>query len=214
MKTRLDNLNSLIKTCEKCSLCQTRTNTVFGEGNPLSPIMIIGEAPGANEDTEGVPFVGKAGKFLDQCLEKCGLDRERVFIANIMKCRPCIIEGKTNKNRPPTTEETKICSPYLAEQIKIIQPKIILALGAPAAKFILDRKTVKMNEIRGHFAESIYCDFAMVSLHPSYILTYKGEAEKQMLISDIKACREKAQELGLSLEPGPIYTHKTDLFSF
>lgn len=213
MKNRLDNLKSLIKTCEKCSLAKTRQNTVFGEGNPYSPIMIIGEAPGANEDLEGVPFIGKAGRFLDECLNSCGLDRKKVFIANVMKCRPCIIEGKTNRNRPPKTEETEICSPYLKEQIKIIKPKIILALGAPAAKFILGRKTLKMTEIRGRFYESEYAPYVMPSLHPSYILTYKGEPEKQMLVHDIKACVTLAEEQNLTLAEGDIYTDRHDLFS-
>ncbi len=212
-KTLFDNLKNQIDNCQDCSLCQTRTNTVFGEGNPNSPLLIIGEAPGANEDETGRPFVGRAGKFLEECLNVASLDRNKVFIANVMKCRPCILSGKTNKNRPPTTEETQICSKWLKAQIDIIKPKVILTLGAPATKFILNKKTVKMNELRGTFFE-INNIFIMPSLHPSYILTYKGEAEKQMLIDDIKACYNKVCELGFKFESKEVYTQKPyDLFN-
>ena len=190
MHDRLTELYEKIKVCEKCGLCKTAHNKVMGSGNTEAPLMIIGEAPGAEEDRSGTPFVGKAGRFLDECLKECGLDRKDVFIANVMKCRPCIIEGRTNKNRPPTQEEIKACSPYLKEQIDIIKPKIILPLGAPATKFVLGRKVLKMTEIRGIFYRTEFCEYVMPSLHPSYILTYKGEAEKQMLISDIKKCAE------------------------
>jgi len=211
--TLFDNLKNQINNCKNCSLCDKRTNIVFGEGNPNSPLLIIGEAPGATEDQTGRPFVGKAGKFLDQCLKEASLDREQVFIANVMKCRPCIIEGKTNKNRPPTKEETEKCSKWLKAQIEIINPKIILTLGAPATKFILNKNTIKMNEIRGNFIQ-LKDIFVMPSLHPSYILTYKGEAEKQMLINDIKACHRKIQELGLCFTKSEIYTEKPfDLFN-
>ena len=207
-------LENLINDCKDCGLHETCHNKVFGEGNLSSPLLIIGEAPGANEDMEGRPFIGKAGKFLDECLKEGGLDRSQIFITNIMKCRPCIIQGKTNKNRPPTSEETAICNKWLEEQINIIKPKVILTLGAPSTKFILNQKNVKMTEIRGHFFKTDYAEFVMPSLHPSYILTYKGEAEKQMLISDIKSCVMKLKEIGSEPACGEIYTHKTfDLFS-
>ena len=208
---KLHNLKKEIRKCRACSLSLSRRNTVFGEGNPLSPFMIIGEAPGANEDEMSAPFVGKAGKFLDGCLAECGLDRSLIFISNVMKCRPSSPDGK--RNRPPTAEETGLCSPWLIKQTEIIKPKIILALGAPAAKFLFGKKTVKMGEIRGKFLESVYCDYAMASLHPSYILTYKGPAEREMLISDIKACMAKLKEENIPLVLGEIYTDRVrDLF--
>ena len=212
-KLLFDNLKTEIENCKACPLFKTRTNIVFGEGSLNSPLLIIGEAPGATEDSTGKPFVGRAGKFLDSCLKEASLLREDVFIANVMKCRPCILSGKTNKNRPPTKEETDACRKWLKAQIDVLKPKVILSLGAPATRFILNRKTLKMNEIRGTFIE-INDMFVMPSLQPSYILTYKGEEEKQMLIKDIKACYEKVHLLGLNFTKGENYTTKAfDLFN-
>lgn len=208
MTEELNLLKEKINNCRDCDLYKTRNKIVLGEGNPLSPFMVIGEAPGANEDMAGRPFIGKAGKFFDECLAICGLNRKKIFITNIMKCRPCIIDGKTNKNRPPKPFETEICNKWLKEQISLIKPKIILTLGAPSTKFILGKKSVKMNEIRGHFFESSYCDLVMPSLHPSYILTYKGDLEKEMLIADIKSCVDKLKEIGVELIEGDIWTEK------
>ena len=119
--------------CQECSLCQNRTNVVFGVGNPRAEIMLIGEGPGANEDEQGIPFVGRAGQLLDDMLAIIGLDRTKVYIANIVKCRP-------PGNRDPLNVEQEACIGYLRRQIALIRPKIIVCLGRIAAMRMIDEK--------------------------------------------------------------------------
>lgn len=126
----LDEVRVQVAQCRRCSLCEGRTHTVFGEGDPDARVLIVGEAPGKNEDLQGRPFVGAAGKYLDELLEMAGLRREEVFIANVLKCRP-------PGNRDPRPEEIEACAPYLRMQTKIIQPEFIVTLGNFATKFIL-----------------------------------------------------------------------------
>jgi len=123
-------LRSECNHCTKCDLSKTRKNVVFGSGNIHADILVIGEAPGANEDEQGLPFVGAAGRNLTKYLEQVGLSRDQVFIANVLKCRP-------PENRNPTMAEVKVCTPWLYEQIKHINPKVICPLGNFAAKYIL-----------------------------------------------------------------------------
>ena len=132
----LGELKSKVTGCRKCRLAETRTNVVFGEGDPYSPLMIIGEGPGADEDKTGRPFVGKAGRLLTECLTECGIPRNRVFIANTVKCRACIVGPNTVKNRPPETDEISCCREWLEMQLEIIMPLVILTLGAPAARLM------------------------------------------------------------------------------
>ncbi len=126
----LDELQAQVANCRKCALCETRTQTVFGDGNPDARVLFVGEAPGKNEDLQGIPFVGKAGQNLNTLLEIAGLKREDVFIANVLKCRP-------PGNRDPRPEEIEICTPYLREQTRTINPEFIVTLGNFATKFIL-----------------------------------------------------------------------------
>lgn len=118
----LEQIRSEVESCQRCPLFETRTKTVFGQGNPEAEIMFIGEAPGANEDKEGIPFCGAAGKFLDEMLAANGLKREEVYIANTLKCRP-------PGNRDPEPSEKDVCKSYLEKQIEIINPKLIVLLG-------------------------------------------------------------------------------------
>lgn len=126
----IQELESICKTCMKCELSKTRTNVVFGKGNIKAKILFIGEAPGKNEDIQGIPFVGAAGKELDKLLNKIGLSLDDAYIANILKCRP-------PENRNPNNEEIKLCTPYLIEQIKLINPEVICTLGNYSTKLIL-----------------------------------------------------------------------------
>ncbi len=126
----LDVLAAEVAQCRKCPLCEGRTQTVFGDGNPDARVLIIGEAPGKNEDLQGIPFVGKAGQNLNQLLEIAGLAREDVFIANVLKCRP-------PGNRDPRPEEIELCTPFLREQTRTINPEFIVTLGNFATKFVL-----------------------------------------------------------------------------
>lgn len=146
MNHPLEEFKQNICTCTNCDLSKSRTNFVFGEGNPDADIMLIGEAPGAREDTQGIPFCGAAGKRLDSVLEHIGLDREDIFIANILKCRP-------PDNRNPMPSEIKMCTPLLLEQIKIINPKVIVPMGAFAAQYILGTEE-KISQLHGHVFEA------------------------------------------------------------
>lgn len=130
----LDEIRSRVEGCRACSLCEGRTNTVFGEGDPHARILIIGEAPGKNEDLQGRPFVGAAGRFLDELLDAAGLKREEVFIANVLKCRP-------PSNRNPKADEIEACAPFLREQTQAIDPYVIVTLGNFATQFILRTQT-------------------------------------------------------------------------
>lgn len=137
----LAEIREEVSTCKACSLCEGRTNVVFGEGNPRARVMIIGEAPGKNEDLQGKPFVGAAGKFLDELLEVAGLKREDVFIANVLKCRP-------PSNRNPKPEEIEACATFLRQQTQTISPDVIVTLGNFATQFIL-RTGVGITHLRG-----------------------------------------------------------------
>ena len=126
----LDELRQKVEACHACPLAQGRTQTVFGDGNPDARVLIVGEAPGKNEDLQGIPFVGAAGQQLNRLLEIAGLKREDVFIANVLKCRP-------PGNRDPRPEEIEVCTPFLREQTRTIDPEYIVTLGNFATKFIL-----------------------------------------------------------------------------
>ena len=126
----LDELRQQVAACHACPLCETRTQTVFGDGNPNARVLIVGEAPGKNEDLQGIPFVGAAGQQLNRLLEIAGLKREDVFIANVLKCRP-------PGNRDPRPEEIEVCTPFLREQTRTIDPEFIVTLGNYSTKFIL-----------------------------------------------------------------------------
>lgn len=170
----LDSLRNKIRTCTLCELHKTRTNAVPGEGPENADIMLIGEAPGYNEDQQGRPFVGDAGDILTDLLEKAGLDRSEVFIGNVIKCRP-------PKNRDPTEEEIETCSPYLKKQIRNIKPKIIVTLGRFAAKLLLDR-SVKVSKEHGKLEESNYAGWTcklFISYHPAAAL-YGANVNKKL----------------------------------
>jgi len=182
--------------CTRCELADTRRNVVFGEGNPESPLMIIGEGPGANEDATGRPFVGRAGALLDEALAACKISRKHVFICNVIKCRACIMENGRTRNRPPATEEIAACTPWLEKQIAIMQPLVILCLGAPSAKFII-KKDFKMTQERGIVYPTRYARHAVAALHPAYILRQAGETYdggKSLLIADIETARRQVIE--------------------
>ncbi len=155
------DLESLIHNCQKCALGKTRNSFVFGAGNSNADIMIIGEAPGAEEDKQGVPFVGRAGKLLTDILIAIKLTREEIYIANILKCRP-------PGNRNPLPSEMEMCLPYLYKQIELIKPKVILLLGLVAANGLLKLKT-SLTKMRGNVYE-LHGVKTMVTYHPAALL--------------------------------------------
>lgn len=157
----LDQLKKTIEDCQKCSLSKTRTHFVFGTGNDDANLMLIGEAPGRDEDLQGEPFVGRAGQLLDKILAAIGFHREEVYIGNILKCRP-------PNNRDPLLEETVLCMPHLMKQIDIIQPKVILALGRIAAQTLL-KTTASLTQLRSERLVFNNIPF-FVTYHPAALL--------------------------------------------
>jgi len=180
----LGALDGLICTCMKCPLGRTRTNFVFGTGNPAATLMIIGEAPGADEDAQGEPFVGKAGQLLNKILEAIGFRREEVYICNILKCRP-------PGNRKPLAEEVDRCIPYLRKQIALVKPKLILALGLTAAENLL-ATTESLGRLRGRIMEYEGTPL-MVTYHPAALL--RNPNWKRPTWEDVQAVRKLHDEL-------------------
>lgn len=158
---QLAGIAAEISVCTRCSLHQTRTKTVPGQGNPRPELMFVGEAPGADEDLQGLAFVGKAGQLLTRMIEAMGFCREEVFIANIAKCRP-------PENRQPTPEEMETCMPYLRRQIALVQPKVIVALGAVAVRGLLQNPT-GITRLRGTWQDLDGIP-VMPTYHPAYLL--------------------------------------------
>jgi uracil-DNA glycosylase len=182
----LQELKEQVEQCRKCRLAGTRTNVVFGEGSPDADVMFIGEGPGSQEDLTGRPFIGRAGELLTRIIELgMGIPRSKVYIANLVKCRPTV-DMKMVRDRPPDPEEVEICTPYLMKQIHIIQPKVIVALGSPSAKFLL-KTGIGITKIRGDWGELDGIP-VMPTYHPSYLLRNGGESSplRRDVWNDIK----------------------------
>ena len=154
-------LRTQIASCQQCRLCETRTQTVFGVGSPTADLMFVGEAPGKEEDLKGIPFVGRSGQLLTKMIEAMGIKRDNVFIANILKCRP-------PENRNPSPFEIEKCSPYLKQQVVMVEPKVICALGNFATKTLLQTET-SIAKIRGQKFK--YEGVTLIpTYHPAYLL--------------------------------------------
>ena len=170
-QTKWDALKQQINQCALCDLEKTRTHAVFGVGNPQADLLIIGEAPGANEDLQGEPFVGRAGLLLNSMLKAINLERKDIFIANILKCRP-------PNNRDPMPREVECCTPYLQQQIAFIQPKLIVTVGRIAAHFLLDTKET-LGKLRGKtYQYGEQQTPLIVTYHPAYLLRSPREKKK------------------------------------
>lgn len=178
------DLQQEVSLCKACSLCQTRTQTVFGVGNKQASWMLIGEAPGQNEDLQGEPFVGKAGQLLTEMLRAIGLKREEIYIANILKCRP-------PNNRDPQAEEVVACNRFLQQQIELIQPKIILAVGRIAAQSLLTTQQ-PLAKLRG-VRHQLHDIPLIVIHHPAYLL--RSLLEKAKAWSDLQFALSVYQKL-------------------
>lgn len=188
-----ETLRSACQDCHRCPLGQTRTNLVFGVGNPEAEILFVGEGPGEQEDLKGEPFVGKAGILLDKMLACIGLSRaENVYIANIVKCRP-------PRNRDPLPEERRACLPYLREQTKLIRPKIIVCLGKVAATTLIDPS---FSIMRSHGVWYERKGFWMIAtFHPAALL--RNEGLKKDAYADLLKIRAKYEEIRSSEKKGP-----------
>ncbi len=175
--------------CVKCPhLASSRKNVVFGVGSPDASLMFVGEAPGADEDVQGEPFVGKAGQLLTKIIQAMGFQRGSVYIANILKCRPDT-PGQSAGNRKPTPGEMQTCIPFLHEQIDLIQPKVIVALGATAVEGLLG-KTIGITKLRGQWRT--YRNIPLMpTYHPAYLLRNQAMSEKRRVWEDMLAVMEK-----------------------
>jgi len=182
-----EKILSEINACEKCDLCKTRNHTVPGAGPRNARLVLIGEAPGADEDSSGIPFVGKAGQHLDKILKAAGFKREEIFICNILKCRP-------PDNRTPTLEEMICCTPYLQRQLRMLQPKLIGCLGNVAIKFVIGPDAQGITRIHGQWFNSIFNIPTMAMYHPSYLIREesreKGSPNWQMW-QDIQTLKKR-----------------------
>lgn len=177
-------LSDQVAVCEKCGLCKTRTHTAFGEGNLHARILFVGEGPGQEEDRLGRPFVGPAGQLLDRMLLSIDLNRDLVYIANVVKCRP-------PKNRNPQEEEAEACLPYLRAQYALLQPEIIVCLGAVAAKYLIDRD-LRITRDRGKWIKKGNTWF-LATYHPAALL--RDETKKRDAWTDMQAIAAKYKEV-------------------
>jgi uracil-DNA glycosylase len=189
LKEKTNILSALKKRCKNCQECplakQGRTQVVFGVGNPNASIMFVGEAPGRDEDIQGMPFIGRAGKLLTKIIEAMGLSRDDVYITNVVKSRP-------PNNRTPTIEEREVCKGLiLFKEIETIQPKIICTLGAPSTQAFLG-DDVKISRVRGTFVD-FGNFFVMPTFHPAYLL--RNPVEKKKVWEDMKKIMSKIEAL-------------------
>ena len=180
-----------VRGCRLCRLCEQRTHTVFGEGSPDARLVFIGEGPGQNEDQTGRPFVGRAGELLNKMISGMGLQREDVYIANVVKCRP-------PGNREPAPDEVATCTPYLERQLEIIHPGVIVTLGKPAMQHML-RSKEPMSRMRGQW-QSWRGIKLMPTFHPAYLLRSYTRANREMVWSDLQ---QAMQVLGLPIRSRP-----------
>lgn len=181
----LPALENAVRGCTACNLCESRTQAVPGVGNPRADLLVIGEAPGQEEDRRGEPFVGRAGQLLDRMLAAIGLDRQTVYITNVLKCRP-------PKNRDPKPDEVQACSPFLQRQIELIEPKAILAVGRIAAQQLLETGET-IGRLRGRWHRFGPRNTPLlVSYHPAYLLRSPGEKRKAW--ADLKRVRDELRQ--------------------
>ncbi len=184
LNEKWEALENSCKKCTKCQLCETRTNVVFGVGSRNASIMFIGEAPGEKEDLSGIPFVGAAGKLLDKYLYAVDIDRDSVYIANMLKCRP-------PKNRDPKEEEQDLCIDYLREQVRLIRPKIIVCLGRISAKRLI-KEDFMITKEHGIFFEKNGFTICAV-YHPSALL--RDPRKKEDMLIDMQKIKKRLDEV-------------------
>jgi len=184
-RPRLEEVREELGECTRCKLHSTRTKIVFGVGSPTARLMFVGEGPGADEDARGEPFVGRAGKKLDEMIAAIGLERAEVYIANIVKCRP-------PKNRDPEKDEIATCSPFLYKQIEAIGPRVIVTLGSPATRTLLETR-IGITKLRGNW-QSFHGIPVMPTYHPAYLLRAYTPENRRKVFEDLKAARSRMDE--------------------
>lgn len=201
VRTAIEDIRAVALACVACKLCGDRTQVVFGQGNPFTPMMLVGQSPGEQEDQSGEPFVGRAGQLLSECLEACGIKRRHVWITNIVKCRPWErTAGGRGRNRDPEPDEIDACRQWIEAELALIRPRVVVCLGAQAAELLLGR-TLAITRDRGKwFAEHPYRPAQIMPvLHPAFILRKQGQPEfedlKRQLTEDLDNARRTAARL-------------------
>ena len=179
-----EQIEQMIQNCKRCGLCQQRHSIVLGEGNRQAEVMLIGEGPGADEDAQGRPFVGKAGQLLDKMFSAIDMRREDLYITNVVKCRP-------PGNRTPLDEEAQACLPILRMQYRLIRPKIVVCLGATATRHVYDPEA-RITRVRGQWLEK-NGTFFLPTYHPAALL--RDESKKKDVWADLKSIAQKYAEL-------------------
>jgi uracil-DNA glycosylase family protein len=181
----LGELRKAAVACRACDLWRSGTQTVFGEGRAQAEVMLVGEQPGDREDIEGKPFVGPAGKLLDQALERAGIDRNQVYITNVVKHFKWRPRGKKRIHQKPNAEEIGACRPWLEGELAAVEPRVLVCLGATAAQALLGR-TFRVTRQRGQFVESPLAPLVTATIHPSAILRME-DAEREHAIDELVA---------------------------
>lgn len=194
---QMQTLKTLANVCTDCGLSKTRANVVFGNGDTAAKLTIVAEGPSAADNHTTFPFSGPAGELLDEVLIANGLMRSDIWLTNIIKCRAADFKDGVLKNRPPKSAEIKACAKWLNGELTLIQPAVILCMGAPAAKTLIHR-SFRITEQRGHwFTDTHYAPFAMATFNPAYVLRQEGDNFKGMrdtVIEDIAQAKQKLQE--------------------
>jgi uracil-DNA glycosylase len=191
----LDKLKAAAAGCTACSLHERGTQTVFGEGRARARVMLVGEQPGDQEDLEGRPFVGPAGQLLDWALDKAGIDRSQAYVTNVVKHFKWVPRGKRRIHSKPSSMEIKACLPWLEEEIEVVQPEVIVLLGATAAQALLGA-TFRVTRERGNFVRSNLAPHVMATVHPSSLLRIEDDALRKTAIKEfVRELRKIAEVL-------------------
>lgn len=198
IQTQMQALKARATVCRACDLAETRANVVFGSGDAATQLAVVAEGPSAADNQTTFPFSGPAGDLLDEVLIANGLTRGDIWLTNIIKCRAAGLKEGRLKNRPPKASEIKACSKWLDGELTLVQPSVILCMGAPAAKVLIHR-SFRITEERGvWFTDTRYAPFAMATFNPAYVLRQKGPdftAMRQLLVADIGEAVRKRQEI-------------------
>ena len=191
----IERLRRIALECAAGQSCPGATQVVPGEGDPRAALVLVGEAPGEQEDREGRPFVGRAGKLLDRILSEAGLERAELWITNAVKCRPVLFEGDRMRNRPPKVSEVRAWSACLHEELRLIEPRVLVGLGAVAGRALLGQD-FKLTQERGQWKrDPVLGTATLVTWHPAYLLRQKGEAYERLLGEAVADMKEAASHL-------------------
>jgi uracil-DNA glycosylase len=197
----LEELKAAAAGCTACPLYERATQTVFGEGRPRSRLMLVGEQPGDQEDLKGRPFVGPAGQLLDWALEKAGIDRKEAYITNVVKHFKWVPRGKRRIHSKPSSMEIRACLPWLEAELEVVQPEVIVLLGATAAQALLG-PSFRVTKERGNFVRSNLAPYVMATVHPSSLLRIEDDAERKEAIREfVRELRKVAAVLQEGAEP-------------